>query len=44
VVAAPDPHAFALEFARSAFAHACQVCEWDPSLAASAEGDPPPVI
>jgi hypothetical protein len=42
-IAAADPHAFALEFARSAFAHACQVCEWDPSLAASAEGDPPPV-
>jgi len=43
VIAAPDPHATALEFARSAFAHACLVCEWDPSLAASAEGDPPPV-
>src|SRR5271154_120400 len=25
-----DPHASALEFARSAFAHACTVCEWDP--------------
>jgi hypothetical protein len=39
----PDPHALALEFARSAFAHACTVCEWDPALAASAEGTPPPV-
>jgi hypothetical protein len=36
-------HAAALEFARSAFRHACAVCEWDESLAASAEGTPPPV-
>jgi hypothetical protein len=43
VVAAPDPHAYALAFARSAFRHACGVCEWDPALLASAEGDPPPV-
>ncbi|MCW2967566.1 MAG: hypothetical protein JWM71_1338 [Solirubrobacteraceae bacterium] len=40
---AADPHALALEFARSAFQHACIVCEWDPALAASAEGRPPPV-
>jgi Family of unknown function (DUF5996) len=39
----PDPHALALEFAHSAFSHACEVCEWDPVLARSAEGDPPPV-
>jgi Family of unknown function (DUF5996) len=39
----PDPHAAALEFARSAFQHACLVCEWDPALPASAEGRPPPV-
>jgi len=39
----PDPHAAAVSFARSAFRHACGVCEWDPSLLASAEGDPPPV-
>jgi Family of unknown function (DUF5996) len=39
-----DPHAYALEFARSAFRHACLVCEWDEALAASAEGTPPPVI
>ena len=44
VCAAPDPHAFALEFARSAFRHACVVCEWDPGLAASAHGTPPPVV
>ncbi len=44
VCAAPDPHAYALEFARSAFRHACLVCEWDPELLAGAEGDPPPVV
>jgi hypothetical protein len=38
-----DPHAAGLEFARSAFAHACAVCGWDPELASSAEGRPPPV-
>ncbi|HEU0023288.1 MAG TPA: DUF5996 family protein [Thermoleophilaceae bacterium] len=43
VRATSDPHATALEFARSAFQHACTVCEWDPALAASAEGTPPPV-
>ena len=40
----PNPHAAALEFARSAFRHACAVCEWDPALPASAEGTPPPVV
>ncbi len=44
VCAAPDPHAYALEFARSAFRHACLVCDWDPELLAGAEGDPPPVL
>ncbi len=39
----PDPHAFALEFARSAFRHSCVVAEWDPVLTATAEGEPPPV-
>jgi hypothetical protein len=39
----PGPHAVALEFARSVFRHACVVCDWDPALAASAEGTPPPV-
>jgi hypothetical protein len=43
VIASPDPHAVALQFARSAFRHACVVCDWDPALLASAEGDPPPV-
>lgn len=41
--AGPDLHSAALEFARSAFQHACLVCGWDPALAASAEGTPPPV-
>ena len=40
---AADPYATALEFARSAFRHACAVCGWDTGLAASAEGTPPPV-
>jgi hypothetical protein len=39
---AEDPRAFALEFAHSAFRHA-SCCEWNPILAASAEGSPPPV-
>jgi hypothetical protein len=39
----PDPHSAALGFASSAFSHACLVCDWDPALAASAEGTPPPV-
>ena len=43
VRASPDPRAVALEFARSAFRHACQVCGWDADLTASAEGIPPPV-
>ncbi len=43
VRASPDPHAAGLELARSAFNHACAVCAWDPALAASAEGEPPPI-
>ncbi|MGB7588871.1 MAG: DUF5996 family protein [Solirubrobacterales bacterium] len=43
VRAGDDPHALALEFARSAFQHACLVCDWDEKLAASVEGAPPPV-
>ncbi len=43
VCSAPDPHGLALGFARSVFRHACAVCEWDPTLPASVEGDPPPV-
>jgi hypothetical protein len=40
VVAGADP----LAFARAAFRHACGVCEWDPGLAGSAHGTPPPVV
>jgi hypothetical protein len=43
VRADPDPAAAALEFARSAFRHACVVCGWDQGLAASADSRPPPV-
>ena len=43
VRASDDPHSYALGFARSAFQHACLVCGWDETLAASAEGTPPPV-
>jgi Family of unknown function (DUF5996) len=39
----PDPSAAALAFARSAFRGVCALCDWDASLSASAEGDPPPV-
>jgi Family of unknown function (DUF5996) len=43
IAAASDPHAVALEFARSAFRHACTTCGWDAGLAATADGTPPPV-
>ncbi len=42
--AQPDPRDAALRFARSVFRHACAVCEWNPALASSAEGNPPPVV
>jgi hypothetical protein len=38
-----DPHAEALQFARSVFTRACAVCQWDHMLASSAHGNPPPV-
>jgi hypothetical protein len=44
VRASPSPHDFALEFARSAFRHSCTVCGWEPTLLASTEGAPPPVV
>ena len=43
VRSSPDPRAVALDFAHSAFRHACAVCGWDRALAASAEGTPPPL-
>ena len=44
VVAADDPHAAALAFARSAVQHSCAACDWDPELAASLEARPPPIV
>jgi hypothetical protein len=43
VITTADPHGAALEFAQAVVAHACLKCAWDPALAASAQGDPPPV-
>jgi hypothetical protein len=39
----PDPHAAAVAFGREVVALACDVCGWDPALAATAQGIPPPV-
>jgi hypothetical protein len=44
VRASDDPHATALAFARGSLRNACEVCRWDPILAASAQGVPPPVV
>ncbi len=44
VVASADPHQAALDFASSAVRYACSACDWDPALAASAQGTPPPVV
>ncbi len=33
-----DPHATAVGFARSLFLRACEVCDWDPQLAATGDG------
>jgi hypothetical protein len=44
VRASPDPAGTALAFARSAFLHSCEICEWDPALPASTVGSPPPVL
>jgi Family of unknown function (DUF5996) len=43
-IASADPHQTALDFASSAVKHACTACNWDPTLAASAEGTTPPVV
>ena len=44
LVSSAHPHRDALEFARSAVRHGCDICSWDPDLSASAEGIPPPVV
>jgi len=43
VRAAPDPHGAALAFGQSVVKRACASCGWDPALAASIEGRPPPI-
>lgn len=43
VRASTDPRGTVLKFARGVFQHACETCDWNPILAATAEGDPPPV-
>jgi hypothetical protein len=43
VRAAPDPHATAVEFLRSAFHQGCRTAGWDAELAASEEGKPPAI-
>jgi Family of unknown function (DUF5996) len=43
VRAAADPHATALEFAHTVFQQACLACAWEPALAESVAGNPPPV-
>lgn len=43
VRSAADPRRVAVDFAQRVFSHACVVCGWDPVLAATAEGTPPPV-
>jgi hypothetical protein len=43
VVASDDPHGSALAFARSAVQVGCEACGWDPGLAASTRGVPPPI-
>jgi hypothetical protein len=44
VRATDDPRGTAISFGRSVIGHACEVCGWDPTLAASAQGRPSPVI
>jgi hypothetical protein len=40
---AQDPHRAAATFARSVVRHSCTVCGWDPALAATVDGVPPPL-
>jgi hypothetical protein len=44
VCASADPFEAGFDFARTAITHACKVCGWDTSLAASASGAQPPLI
>ena len=38
-----NPEQAVVDFCGEIFSHACDVCDWNPALAASAAGDPPPV-
>lgn len=38
-----NPQQAVIDFCGEIFSHACSVCDWNPALAASAAGDPPPV-
>jgi Family of unknown function (DUF5996) len=40
---AADPHRAAVEFGRSLVTQSCAVCGWDPALAATIDGVPPPI-
>jgi len=44
LVGRSDAHGVALAFGRAVAAHACEVCGWDPALAGSVQGTPPPVV
>jgi hypothetical protein len=44
VISSEDPHGTALAFARAVVRHSCAACDWDPRLAATLDGVPPPVI
>lgn len=43
VVQSANPFANAVEFGQSVARHACLTCDWDPDLAASLQGKPPPI-
>jgi len=43
VIASGDPHQTALDFCRTVARNACQICGWDPILAGTVDGVPPPV-
>jgi hypothetical protein len=43
VRSAADPHATALRFVRAVAQHSCTASQWDPALAATIDGLPPPV-
>jgi hypothetical protein len=43
-IATPDPAATVLAFFRRFARSACDLCAWDPALARSLEGEPPPLV